>query len=341
MHSSRGLNNLTLGFNAAKYLYLREPNTRPAQNFSFTIGPNKVKLSSGVGLTANSSNYTVIFDDYISKLSDSNVWHTELASTIDNSFDVVSKKWSLNMRQLRAPIANFITLAPSPIYDNHVSIIGVTSFGMASYTLDLTLLDSVIMRTYKVSRVYDSDNDIQKFVLYRYGSAEGLAHITGNDFSESASFRPLHVKKEICEVQVSVPNILTNVPYNVNTLIKNAFLSTNFTGLSWTPVTPFTSIKSSINFVTLSTRGAGSFLELLQVTKEFPFKVLTCTRPHIIDVKRADGSRAFAITYDGKVLSHRLATKRLELLPETNFPSTFDFLTVPYNEHTEQTQNDD
>ena len=340
--SSRGLNNLTLGFNAAKYLYLREPNTRPAQIFSFALSSNKIKLSSGVGLTANSSNYTVLFDDYISHLSDSTKWNTELASTIDNSFDVVSKKWHLNMRQLRGPIANFITLAPTSILDNHVSITGVTSFGMASYTLDLTLLDSVKIRTYKVSRVYDSDNDIQKFVLYRYSSAEGLAHITGNDFSESASFRPLNVTKETCEVQVSVPNILTNVPYNVNTLIINAFLSTNFTGLSWTPVTPFTSIKSSINFVTLSITGAGSFLELLQVTKERPFKVLTCTRPYILDVKRADGSRAFAITYDGKVLSHRLATKRLELLPEINFhTSPFDFLTGPYNENTVQTQNDD
>ena len=326
-----GLNNVSLGFNIAKYLHCREQSLLP---FSFAMKSNKIKLFNGIGLSTNLPSYTEIFDGYISELSTSNKWISELSSSINNIFDA-SKKWNLKIKQLAAPISPLVSLNPTTLSSNNVMINGITSFGMGSYNLDLVLLDSTIIRYYTANYKYDVSTDTQKVVFGRHSTAEGLPlpWITQNDFSKSSLFKPLIVKKETCEIVVSIPNLLGDNPYNVNTLIKEAIVSRNFNNISWSRDTGFTDTSSPISFVTLSKKGAGALLNILHTTKEYPFKLLTANRPNILDIKRADGSRAFAITHDGKLVCYKNITKQVELLPQTNYSSsTFNCLTSVYND---------
>ena len=215
--------------------------------------------------------------------------------------------------------------------DKNIIVNGITSHGLGSYNLDLQTLDSVQMTYYKYNLAYDSASDIIKAIFYRYSTAginNGIDWIKGNEFSKSTMFKPIIYTKDKFEMPLNITNTLTNTPYNVDELIKHAITNESFLNATWSPVTPFVPIRSKHSFTTLSNLGAGSLIEILQVTSEHPFKVLTSKRRPILDVRSSDGSRVFQINHDGKVVSHNLSTYKIELLEkkeyETNIPNNLN-----------------
>jgi hypothetical protein len=317
VHHALGVNNVTVGVNISNYLHLKEQ-TFPS--VSFTMKSNKLKISMGVGLTAHvGNNYTQIFYDYIEHLDKPASWHSELSGDLSNNFGL-DKKWTLNFKNLLGPIQSFLSLSPNSLTDKCIKIHGITHYGMGTYTLDLRVLDSLKMMYYLFNLHYDSINDIHKAKFSRY-STSSISPISSSenyDFAAASEFSPQMYTKEDCEVIIEMHNTLTDIPYNVDTFIKDYINLVKFQELTWIVDSNFIPKKSDIMFHALSTKGAGALLELLQVTNEHPYKLLLIKRPAILDIRRLDGSRIFGINYDGHVLSTTLSTRRLSL---TNKPS--------------------
>lgn len=315
-----GVNNVIVGVNVQKYLYLKED----LPEFSFTMTTNKLKISNGVGLTtAVTPDYTTIFDGYISQLSNSENWHEELKTNISNNFND-NKQWTLNFRQLTLPITMFLGLSPATLVDKNISLTGITSYGIGIYYLNLQTLDSLLLKLYKYSLVYDPILDTNKAVFNRYTTATitpGIAWNNTNNFSRSSMFKPILYTKDTYEMPLNITNTLTNTPYNVDDLIKHAITNTSNWG-TWTPVSTFLPQRCPVSFTTLSSLGAASLLEILHVTKDHPLKVLTSTRPPILDVRKGDGSMAFRINHDGRLSSQNICTYKIELLESMDYTNT-------------------
>jgi hypothetical protein len=317
-----GLNNLTLGFNVAKYLNLRY--TQPV-NFSFDITSNLLKISNGVGLSASAGDLVEIFDGYISELATVSNWHHDLQSTINNEF--VGKKWNINTRQLHSVIANFVN-APIDLTNNYLYVNGITSFALGNYYLDLNLLDSVVASFYSFDRSYNTTTKTVDVKFAKYSTAGVINWATSEQFTKCENFRPLITKKETFTLPVQIVNTLTRQRFNVEDLIKTAVnQAMTSTTIGWTEDPDYVPTYSPTRICPLSIPGSVLLHEIMHVNKEVPCRVIGFNRPSIVLIKSADGSTVTKITPDGIIITNKMITEILQLEP-TNFlpPGTQDYI---------------
>lgn len=318
-----GLNNLTLGLNIAKYLHLREE-TQPS--FSFSIGSNRLTLTNDVCLSSTTRSPTELFNGYISQLGNLDNWivdNYDDTQLISNNF-TTNKKWNLNFRQLLSAISQYITLPPNASTDQNIFVNGITSFGMGTYYLDLTLLDSVIARYYMVNPELTNDNK-HKLTLHRYSTAQGISwenDTVGDGFIKSYAFKPTLFTHDTTSVELDIPNELTDEPFDVINKLHSVIDVTTLP-TTWTNDTTFSSVPCPIRILPLSTLGSGSLREVLHVTKDTPLKVFASLRPPLLSFRSADNGTLLTINHDGKLFSNSVVSKQLQLSPDTSSSSGF------------------
>ena len=311
-----GLNNLTLGFNVAKYLNLRYTQTQPG-NFSFDITSNLLKISNGVGLSGSTPpNYlTQMFNGNVSELDIADKWDPELQSPLTTEF--VGKKWNINTRQLHNIISNFInTNAPTTLTNKYLYINGITSFALGTYYLDLHLLDSVTASFYSFDRSYNTTTKAVDVKFAKYSTAGVINWATSAQFTKCENFRPLITKKETFTLPVQIVNTLGQQRFNIEDKIKTAVATQmDSATIGWTQDNNYVSTYSPIRICPLSIPGSVLLHEIMHVNKEFPCRVIGFNRPSIVLIKSADGSTVTKITPDGIIITNKMITEIVQLEP--------------------------
>ena len=314
VHNGVGLNNLTLGFNVAKYLDLRYTQTQPG-NFSFDITSNLLKISNGVGLSASAGTVTEMFSGKVSELNTPAKWDHELQNLISNTFSTSTKKWNINTRQSHNIISDFVN-APATLTNKYLYVNGITSFALGTYYLDLHLLDSVVASFYSFDRSYNTTTKAVDVKFAKYSTSGVINWATNEQFTKCENFRPLITKKETFTLPVQIVNTLGQQRFNIEDKIKTAVATQmDSATIGWTEDPDYVTTYSPIRICPLSIPGSVLLHEIMHVNKEFPCRVIGFNRPSIVLIKSADGSTVTKITPDGIIITNKMITEIVQLEP--------------------------
>lgn len=275
---------------------------------SFDILANTIYMKMSIGnVNSNYPNVSegqnqsyIIYNGEVDKIADSNI-EGVFSSTFTSSTGLAKFEFKQPMADM---IATDIALRLTNL---NILIGGIHIFGVGQGRIFLQAGDSVGFKLYgsRIDRHVNSLNEVSlRHVFVKYETNYGFNFFneelaTHGQILKTIKF-PVTAKYEAYVEIDKNDGELTDTPYNLENVLKNANLPSNWT---WQPVADFEGRMLQVSLVSVSTHGLNAIQEWLSVDNVTQYKVLLLETPDILSVRSLDGALAMKISYSGAVIA--------------------------------------
>ena len=297
-------------------------------NISFSRGNKEWEdYSSNTQLKFSSKNSKLIIKDY---LRNPNVIQSSERTLFNGDF---SELMTPGVSNLLSVVKDISTNTFTCKYEQHSNIaIGDSSsqkniqFNLEGYVLPSTtnpLSMNLIVGEGSVFNFYAAIQtvDSAKNLIVRLYNFDAGAIDYANDIPNIRYLKVTPTSVSYQDIEIPDNNVLTNVPYNLKTILSNLTSLDNLSAGPWTQINNANMTnKIFLQFSPLTTGGAEMLPQIFAVVAENPYVITMIETPDLMQSVGANGVPSFRIRPNGAIITSQTVTSVLGLTPQSNLP---------------------